>query len=149
MGVRKEGEDMTKAEELKILEKIEKLIEGTDYIATAFDGVIEDARTNIENDWGCSYRDRYEGMETKWELEVEARVKAEDRVSELEAENEHMANALERWQRSCEAECERYEKLKAERNELQKEWHDKGVELAKLKRENIELKAKLYDMMTA
>ena len=140
---------MTKAEELKILEKIEKLIEGTDYIAAAFDGVIEDARTNIQNDWGCSYRDRYESIEAKYELEVEARLNAEDRIAELKAEKEQIEEVTKRWQESCATALERGETLNAERDDLLKERHDRELEATRLRQENIELKAKLYDMMTA
>lgn len=46
---------MTKAEELKVLEKIDALIKsaGDDsYIAMTFKGVVDIARSNIENDFG-------------------------------------------------------------------------------------------------
>lgn len=46
---------MTKQEELKVLEKIEKLIKsaGEDsYIAMTFKGVVDIAKSNIENDFG-------------------------------------------------------------------------------------------------
>jgi len=46
---------MTKAEELKVLEKIDALIKSTgedSYIAMTFAGIVDVARTNIENDWG-------------------------------------------------------------------------------------------------
>lgn len=52
---------MTKAEELKILEKIEALIKsaGVDsYIGPTFAGIVEVCRENIENDWGmCPLED--------------------------------------------------------------------------------------------
>lgn len=46
---------MTKAEELKVLEKIDALIKSTgddSYISMTFKGVVEIARSNIENDFG-------------------------------------------------------------------------------------------------
>ena len=48
---------MTKAEELKVLDKIAKLIEsaGDDsYIALTFKGMVDIAKSNIENDFGDS-----------------------------------------------------------------------------------------------
>lgn len=49
---------MTKNEERKVLAQIKKLIESTgedSYISTAFQGCIDHAETNIENDWACSW----------------------------------------------------------------------------------------------
>lgn len=59
---------MTKAEEMKVLEKIRKLVESTgegSYISMAFEGVLEDAEENIENDFGCSWKQRAEAAEKK------------------------------------------------------------------------------------
>ncbi len=58
----------TKEQERKALEKIRKIVDelGEDsYLATAFDGCFDDAETNIENDWGCSFKDRYESTQKK------------------------------------------------------------------------------------
>ena len=61
----------TKEQERKALEQIKKILAdfGPDsYIGMAFDGCVEDAEENIENDWGCSMRQRYK----------EAFIRAED-----------------------------------------------------------------------
>lgn len=52
----------TKEQERKALEKIRKIVAelGEDsYVATAFEGCLEDAEQNIENDFALSYYDRY------------------------------------------------------------------------------------------
>jgi len=57
---------MTKQEERKVLAQIEKLIASTgtgSYLAMAFEGCVELARTNIDNDWGCSLHQRIESLE--------------------------------------------------------------------------------------
>lgn len=57
---------MTKAEEMKVLEKIGKLVESTgegSYISMAFEGVLEDAEDNINNDFGNSWKQRAEAAE--------------------------------------------------------------------------------------
>ena len=49
---------MTKNEERKVLAQIKKLIDSTgtgSYISIAFEGCVEKAETNIDNDWACSY----------------------------------------------------------------------------------------------
>ncbi|MCC8014061.1 MAG: hypothetical protein LIO87_02615 [Eubacterium sp.] len=61
---------ITKADELKALEKIKKIVEtlGNDsYIATAFEGCFEVAEENIRNDFGCSLKQRAEAAEKELE----------------------------------------------------------------------------------
>lgn len=53
----------TKEQERKALEKIKKIVEelGEDsYIGMAFEGCFEIAEENIENDFGCSMKQRAE-----------------------------------------------------------------------------------------
>lgn len=58
----------TKEQERKALEKIKKIVEelGEDsYIGMAFEGCFEIAEENIENDFGCSMKQRAEAAEKK------------------------------------------------------------------------------------
>jgi len=51
----------TKAQEREALEKIRKIIEElgeNSYLGTAFEGFFEIAEDNIENDFGCSMKQR-------------------------------------------------------------------------------------------
>ena len=53
----------TKEQERKALAQIKKIIEGLgpdSYIGTAFEGCMEIAEENIENDFACSMKQRYE-----------------------------------------------------------------------------------------
>ena len=53
----------TKEQELKALEKIRKIVEDLgeeSYIGTAFEGCFEIAEENIENDFACSMKNRWE-----------------------------------------------------------------------------------------
>ena len=77
----------TKEQERKALQQIRKIVKdlGTDsYIALAFDGCFEIAEENIENDFGCSMKQRALSAERKLE-EVE-RVNRElvDKVDSLQ-----------------------------------------------------------------
>lgn len=68
----------TKEQERKALAKIEAIIKelGEDsYVATAMQGMIADAKLNIENDWACSLADRY-FTELKKNSQLEEEVKA-------------------------------------------------------------------------
>lgn len=73
---------VTKEQEKKALAQIKTIIsslgEGS-YIATAFQGCVEDAENNIEYDFGCSMMDRWINAEKKFE-------KATDTVKKLEKE---------------------------------------------------------------
>lgn len=56
----------TKEQERKALAQISSIIEklGPDsYIGVAFEGCIQDAVENIENDWACSWKQRAEAMD--------------------------------------------------------------------------------------
>lgn len=58
----------TKEQERKALEQIKKIVDGLgegSYIGMAFEGCFEVARENIENDFGCSMKQRAESAEKK------------------------------------------------------------------------------------
>lgn len=77
----------SKDEERKALKKIQKIITdlGEDsYLATAFDGAIEDAERNIEDDAAYSYKQRYESMQMAFIQSEGELEKANRKVKELE-----------------------------------------------------------------
>ena len=56
----------TKEQELKALAQIKKIVDSLgegSYIAMAFEGCFEIAEENIQNDWGCSMKQRAESAE--------------------------------------------------------------------------------------
>lgn len=87
---------VTKEQERKALNQIKKIVDslGEDsYIAMAFEGCFEDAETNIENDWACSWKQRAEQNDkyaTQWEKECSERAKEKEdllkKVEELQEE---------------------------------------------------------------
>lgn len=80
----------TKEQELKALDRIRKIVNelGNDsYIAMAFDGCFEIAEENIQNDFGCSMKQRAEKAEKDVEnLEIEIQNR-KSVIYELTAEN--------------------------------------------------------------
>ena len=108
----------TKEQERKVLEQIRKMGEelGVDsYIAMAFEGCFEIAESNIDNDFGCSMKQRTESAERKAETAAQREKAAEkDRdyfqkeasrlsgiVEELEEEKRNLAKeSREKWARS-------------------------------------------------
>ena len=72
----------TKEQERKALEQIKKILAGLEedsYVVTAMRGMVEDAESNIENDWAGSMYDRWQTAGTKL-------CDAERKIAELEAE---------------------------------------------------------------
>ena len=58
----------TKEQEREALAKIVKIIEGLgpgSYVGIAFEGCFKDAEDNIENDFGCSMKQKLESAETR------------------------------------------------------------------------------------
>ena len=77
---------MTKQEERAALAKIEKILKtaGPDsYVGMAFAGCCELARTNIENDFGCSMQDNINTWKRNAEKEHEMRVQCQELIEEL------------------------------------------------------------------
>lgn len=77
----------TKEQERKALEKIRKIIAElgeNSYIGTAFEGCLEDAESNIENDFGESMKSRWESAERRFaELDETTKKQIERLKSEL------------------------------------------------------------------
>ena len=79
----------TKQQEIMALNKIRDIINGLDkdgYIATAFEGCLDIAESNIRNDWACSMQQRAESAETNAEELQKKLTKAETRIANLEDE---------------------------------------------------------------
>ena len=98
----------TKEQERKALDQIKKIIASlgeNSYIGTAFEGCIEDAEYNIENDFACSMKQRVESAEKRAAtLELEnrdlrlaikaAKESASAKQSELEEKNRELASRI-------------------------------------------------------
>ena len=88
---------MTKNEERKVLEQIDKLIASTgedSYISMAFAGCVLMAYENIENDWGCNYPSVIQKANTNIET-LAARIRElEQVVDELTAGNKELIKEL-------------------------------------------------------
>ena len=141
----------TKEQERKALELIKRTIESlgeNSYIGTALEGCLEIAEENIDNDWACSMKERKEAAEAAEDTlrakvgKLEQRIRFEEEHSkclaleneEKERVNEVLRNRAKLAEQTMKEEAERANRL-AEKN------------LA-MAREIVELKAKLYDLIT-
>ena len=150
--VEEEKKMTTKEQERKALEKIEKIIAelGEDsYVATAFKGCIADATDNIKNDWAMSMYDRWQDAESKIEQYKGIRDELVEENKSLKAEAERLNNQiayddkkLDEAIRASNTNAEFYMKEQSKTAELQNQIEDQAQTI-------IELKAKLYDLITA
>lgn len=89
----------TKEQERKALEQIKSILAGlsddpdTSYLLRAFEGCVEDAEANIENDFGNSWKRRAESAEKRIK-ELEEKVKATE--TEMECAKLKIEEQLER-----------------------------------------------------
>lgn len=149
----------SKEQERKALEQIKKILKGlgdnpdNSYVCRAFDGCVEDAESNIENDFADSYRSRYEYREAECE-------RLEEEVEKLTSEKNRLADRVELLEGAKTETANHYkEEVKKYRelfDENQQKYHEasNGLraandKIAEQELEIIKLKAKLYDMMVA
>ena len=135
----------TKAEEFEALRKIREILEGFDpedtYIGKAFEDCVEQAETNLRNDWMQSWKDRYDRVLEQFRA---ANARIMDVTRQLNQKDDTIAR-LEDAKNQLEQEASRADaelaaaKTRAEDAEAKNHWIEYRI---------LELKAKLYDMMT-
>lgn len=145
----------TKEQERKVLEQIAKLVEGLgedSYIGTAFEGCFDIAKQNIENDWACSMKDRAETAERKLNA-LELRYKQD--TEHLQGVKTHLEGKLNECEKriaglelSLENAREDKAYAKEEADGLARGMEEALEENEALKTEIVNLKAKLYDLIT-
>ena len=155
----------TKAEEYEALSQIRGILKDFDpedtYIGKAFEGCVEQAKENIDNDRMCSFRSRYENRdrdaaklyEKLTEVTKKLRESEEARV-DLVKELNQKDDTIARLNAMNEDAGKEMSNMTNERIKLRREEHELRCKLAEatetsdgLKQTILELKAKLYDMM--
>lgn len=143
----------TKNEEYEALAKIREILEDFSpedtYIGKAFEGCVEQAEENIRNDWMLSWKHRYEAKANSVEglLNANAELKRtlnqrDDTIARLNAMNEDAGREMSSM-------TDERIKLRREGSELRCKLAETTKTSDGLKQTILELKAKLYDMMTA
>lgn len=99
-----ENTPATKEQERKALEKIKKIVaelgEGS-YVGTALDGCLQDAESNIENDFGDSMKSRFEFAQRQLEA-------AQEKIAELK---KNYADGYAEWSETVTADKETIKSL--------------------------------------
>lgn len=142
----------TKAEELKALEQIRKIVEGLgedSYIGMAFEGCFDDAEENIRNDFALSMNGRWQDAEQKAERLSAELIIAKAEIQELKTANDRLGKHIELHDANYECLRQKKEEYKQSAAENWNRFREQEDKAATLELENIKLKAKLYDLMTA
>lgn len=147
----------TKNDERNALAEIRRIVDslGPDsYIGTAFEGCWEIASDNIENDFACSMKERWESAREDAAHYHHACVDLTARVDELNraldgAKEENAALRSEIGSASEERESlhEENSVLRRSLDETEFSSREKDAEIDALRDEIVHLKAKLYDYM--
>lgn len=142
----------TKDQEIKALEKIQKIVAdlGEDsYVGTAFEGCFEIAAQNIDWDAACSMKQQRDLAEKKVRELQEVRdalvqdgANLADRVKTAEEHYKAMTGNMTGWMNKA-------NELQAKLTESENKREAAQARVADLEGELIRLKAKLYDMMVA
>ena len=158
-----ENTPATKDQEREALEKIKAIVEslGPDsYVGTAFEGCLEIAEENIENDFACSMKQRVEAVVIENTRLKEKVKELEDKLAESEKDYEAAHAAAHLVADEKDAEIQRLktqvqelsEKLASAEEALEDANEEAGSAEARsgeAQAEIVRLKAKLYDYMTA
>lgn len=147
----------SKQEERKALAQIRKIVEGLgddSYIGMALEGCFEIAEQNIENDFGCSMKQRAESAEKKAaELQdkvyrMENSINAmKQNCSQAEAETLRLAGIIDQNAHYINELEGRQEKQVASAQAQVEELEMADAKIQELQDEVIRLKAKLYDLL--
>lgn len=133
----------TKAQERKALEQIRQIVEalGPDsYIGIAMDGILDDAKENIENDFGISKKQELDCR--RQEAEV-----FEETIRNLRKDAGEQKKNYEQLSKNHEQLKSDFESLRVEKFEAENRAGCAESKIVELNNEIIKLKAKLYDLM--
>ena len=140
----------TKEQERAALAKIRKIVDGLgkgSYIGIAFEGCFQDAEENIEYDFGCSMKQRYEATEAKLD-EAEDQLTAAHVIREnLEKTNKALQDRIEALIEHAKGVGNLMENATDDLNKTKIELYDIKEKYETAQNEIMKLKAKLYDLM--
>lgn len=148
---------VTKNDERKALEKIKKIVEelGADsYIAVAFEGCFDIAEENINNDFACSMKQKYEQEHEQVVALLKKVNEYYDELQDFEENNKGLLEEIDTKDQMLEHERSIKRELKKEIDEadrriehLESCIEGKNEAILKYDDELVHLKAKMYDMI--
>jgi len=142
----------TKAEEYEALKQIRGILKDFDpedtYIGKAFEGCVEQADENLCNDWMLSFRSRYEGRDRDVARLKEKLTEASTKLCESEEARVYLTEALNQKDDAINRLIRTLDHKNAAYTDLEGRLEEAKETADDLRQTILELKAKLYDMMT-
>lgn len=142
----------TNAQEREALVKIGQILEGFDpedtYIGKAFEGCVEQADENLRSGFMMSYKGRYDRVSEHLHA---ANVRIVELTKTLNQKDDAIArlmDAKKEYEKLIAQRCNEASKAQAGEAGAHFELDKARTEIRKLQQTILELKAKLYDMMT-
>lgn len=154
----------TKAEEYDALIQIRGILKDFDpedtYIGKAFEGCVEQAKENLDNDWMFSFRSRYENRDRDATKLDEIITKTTEKLRESEEARVDLTKELNRKDDTIARYVDVVQGKDREISRLNGVINNKGAaytdlegkleeQISDLRQTILELKAKLYDMMVS
>lgn len=150
----------TKAEEYETLRKIQEILEGFDpedtYIGKAFEGCVEQADENLCSDQMMSYKGRYDNVSEQLHaanvriIELTKTLnQKDDTIARLEDAKNQLSKEIEKVKKNEQIAIKEFHKWLNEYRGLDSTFKETWLKLEKAQTEILELKAKLYDVITA
>lgn len=127
---------VTKEQERKALQKIKNIVDGLggedSYIGMAFAGCFEMAEQNINNDWGCSMKQKVESAENNAQQFMKTVKELGDKLEAAKSEVERVTSKLEEMQKyqltySDHLKCREIIKAEADNCEYEAESQAKNI----------------------
>lgn len=144
--------EKTNAQEREALQKIKEILEGFDpeetYVGKAFEGCVEQAEENLRSDWMLSWKSRYLDEQLK-------NCRLSDKVEALTKTLNQKEDAIARYVDVVQGKDREISRLAgmfgekaAAYKDLEGKLEEAQSQISDLRQTVLELKAKLYDMMT-
>lgn len=142
----------TKDQERKALEQIKKIVVSLgveSYIGKAFEGCFELAEENIDDDFWNSYKEKAELNRIEAEKWIDRSTAAEEKLAAKEKELKEANDRIEKLLKTCSEANGNNQKFYERQVELMNKVAELEDKQTAMELENMKLKAKLYDLMTA
>lgn len=140
----------TKEQERQAVNQIREIVEalGPDsYVGTALEGCLEDALTNIENDWALSMTGRWQDAEYKIETLERALTQTADKLIDEGQRADGLQADIDALNARNDDLRGRLETATANADDLHRDLIEATEQIRARDEEIIRLKAKLYDLM--
>jgi chromosome segregation ATPase len=140
----------SKDQERKALEQIRKIVAALgeeSYIGKAFEGCLEIASDNIDNNFWNTYKDTIAGLRKTIDDKRNELFMVDEELNEMRKRAEFAESQFNMTQKTADNWCAKYHEAADSAKENWNKFREQEDKVEALELELVKLKAKLYDMM--